>query len=217
MIMQTTRRRFALCVIAALCAASTLSGCGRTNPPVRVDDVVEMTEETLTDLLLGNGRNLPVTSTAPVDKPLMQKDVYETALIAADEQGFEKMSRGSLKAESIREIEARVVRTVNKNIAPKGFAARLIAFPPPPDVATQDKTLLVTLTPATQETGSPKDRAENKADRLILVRLLVTDPRTGATLAERDYYSGADVRRDTPQRRMRIVVIDPRATAGTRP
>ena len=168
------------------------AGCGRGGSRAAIADVAAMTEETLTDLLLGVPPERAATRTAPPDPPLLKRGVYETAIIAADAKGFAEVSRGTITADDIRALEKRVVEQVNKRLQGKGFSAEQASYP----VGSVDraKAVVVTLTPTTQEGGSPQDRAENRGRTYILVRLMVADPNTRVILAQRDYYSGQELR-----------------------
>jgi hypothetical protein len=186
------KRRTYLALAAAL-AAITLAGCGKSTPPVEIDAAVDQTEESLTTVLIGPGRP-DYTSLAPPDKPLLVKGVHEKVYIAADEAGFIQMSRGAFTPGSVKEIEERVVKAVNRNVAKRGFSALATAFPPSPDLAQEPLALIATLSPELQETGSPQDRAQGKSKSLVLIRLIVTEASTGKILVERDYYSGNEAR-----------------------
>lgn len=176
--------------------ALTTVGCGNSTPVIHLDDAVAMTEDTLTEALLGPN-HVSETDPTPRDKPLLRRGVYETVLIAADEKAFSKISRGALKDESIRDVEDRVTKTVEKRISRRGFTAKRVDYPvSAADIAANDKVLLATLMPVTEDAGSPIDHAEGKARKLILVRLTIADPRSGNILMVRDYYSGSDVPRD---------------------
>lgn len=183
--------------------AAAAAGCGRGGGASRVaiGDVAVITEEALTDLLLGVPPDRAVQMTAPPDKPILKSGVYETVFIAADAKAFSEISRGTISAEDIRAVEQRVVEQVDKNLKRRGFSAERGKFPM--GEIDREKALVATLTPTTQEGGSPQDRAENRGTTYVLVRLTVTDPKTRTILAQRDYYSGQELRGPGRDRRRR--------------
>ncbi|MDX1932637.1 MAG: hypothetical protein SFU56_08535 [Capsulimonadales bacterium] len=176
---------------AALMTLVTLSaGCSRGGAPtLRLSDVVPLTAETLETLLVGEP-DVPATRIAPTDMPLLRKDVYESVVIVADESGFSRLSRGALRPEDIADLRKRVVRQVGKRLETLGFTASEAVFPA---TVTAEKTLLATITPEIQ-VGRPEANGKGRPKELVLVRVTITDPRTGEILARRDYYSGADAR-----------------------
>jgi hypothetical protein len=181
--------------LVGIAALLFLSGCGGHSEQImRVDDAVEATEDALTTLLLGPPPD--PTSLAPLDKPLLVKGTHDTVYIAIDEPGFVGISHGTFKPENLHEIEERVVKTINANIKRKGFSAQATSYPVPSDLSQQPHALIATLLPSTEDTGSPQDHARGRNKQLVIIRLIVSDAATGAVLAERDYYSGADVHRD---------------------
>jgi hypothetical protein len=189
----TRRALLPTLLTAATLALPLVAGCGNSAPVIKVDDVVELTEDTLTETLLGP-QDRSATDPVPRDRPLLRKGEYETVLIAADEKGFASLSKGALREDSVREITERVTRTVNKRVSKHGFKAKRISFPPPGSAALpEERPIIATLVPVTQEAGSPQDKAQGKGRQMILVRLTVTDPKNGTILAARDYYSGTDV------------------------
>jgi hypothetical protein len=172
-----------------LAAAFLIGGCGKGNSDVRVSELVSYTSDAITSLLLGPPPNEAPPGNAQPDKPVLVKNKYEIALISADADGFQDISRGTLTRDKMKEIGARIVEDVNKHLKPAGFSAQGAAYPP---TASTDKTVLVTLVPATAPTGSVADRARGEGRTMVLVRLTVTDPKTNEILAQRLYYSGAD-------------------------
>lgn len=188
-----------LCFIAIFVVAA---GCGRGGGSrLASGDVAAITEEALTDLLLGVPPERAATMTAPADRPILKTGVYETVFIAADAKGFSEISRGAISEDDIRAVEQRVVEQVDKNLKRRGFSAERGSFPM--GSVDREKALVATLTPTTQEGGSPQDRAENRGTTYVLVRLTVTDPKTREILAQRDYYSGHEMRGSGNGRRRR--------------
>ena len=170
-----------------------LAGCGRGIPAASFDDAVESTQNTLRDLLLGPPPERTATLPTRPDPPLLRKGGYETVLIATDAEGFARISQGSVSVKDIQEMQRRVVEGLDKELKERGFSARGVSFGA--DVRGEEKALLATLIPTTQEGGSPRERAEGKGKTFILIRLTLTDPKTGAILRQRDYYSGHNVKR----------------------
>ncbi len=185
------RRQSIFVFSAALLAAAC--GCRRSQPAIRMADAEYLTTETLTRVLLGDPVSEQNLHPETAEKPLLKTGTYERVVIAADAEGFAQTSRGGVRAKDIREVESRVVVNVDKQLRKQGFSAVGSTFPI--SGKPEPRTLYVTITPATEEAGSPQERAGGKNDTLVLVRLTVTDPQTGAVLARRDFYSGADVRR----------------------
>ena len=96
-----------------------------------------------------------------------------------------------------RKGQVRVVRTLDRDLKKRGFAATGAAFDTPngtsPIPSRSRNALLATLTPVTEPAGSPAERASGRARTILLIRLAVSDPATGKTLVQRDYYSGRDI------------------------
>ena len=189
------RRCFLLGAIAT--CALLAAGCGGNAPPTTFGDAIRITEETLYQLLVSPADQDATRNTRP-DPPLLKKGTYETALIAVDAEGFVRVSRGALSTDATRELQTEVVKRLNERLEKRGFSARAVPFGT--DVKGEARALLATLTPTTQEGGSPKDRAEGKAETYVLVRLTVTDPASGAVLRQRDYYSGSNVKKEGRRR-----------------
>lgn len=187
-----------LVVIAVLLA---VAGCGRGGSRLAFGDVAATTEEALTDVLLGVPPERALTMTAPPDKPLLKLGVYDSVYIAADAKGFAEISRGAISESDIVALEQRVVEQVDRNLKRRGFRAERGTFPM--GGIDRDRVLIATLTPTTQEGGSPQDRAENRGTTYVLVRLTVTDPKTRTVLARRDYFSGHEMRGPGDSRRRR--------------
>ena len=167
-----------------------LTGCGRGAGTVRLADVVPITTDTLTTLLLGDPDVSP-TRLAPADKALLQTGTYENVVIAADGPGFARVSKGVLSVADVNDLLKSVVSKINGRLKKRGFSAQQGTFPP---TTTGDRTLIATLTPQTQVTGSEADQKKGHAKTLVLVRLTITDPATNTVLAQRDYYSGNDAK-----------------------
>jgi hypothetical protein len=163
---------------------------------VSFEDARELTRQTLREMLLGE-REESATRRTPPDPPLLRKGVYETVLVSADAAGFARISRGSISAEVVREAERRIAGDLNKDLARQGFSVRALPFGQRPENTV--RTLLATLTAATQEGGSPRERAEGKNKTFVLVRLSVSDAATQTVLRQIEYYSGRDVQ--SPARR----------------
>lgn len=197
-----TRRKF-LPILTLLAGFGLLlpGGCGRGSAPsgVAFSDVAAMTEQVLTDLLLGLPPHIADTLPARPDPALLKKGVYEHVFLATDGKGFAGASRGEIAEADIQALEKRVVEGVDKTLKASGFSAERIGYPvTAPD---RSRSLVVTLTPTTQESGSPQERAERRNKTFVLIRLTVTDPATGSVLAQRDFYSGRDVRQRARARR----------------
>jgi hypothetical protein len=150
-----------------------------------------MTAETLAVLLLGDP-DASATQMAPADKPLLEKGIYESVAVSADAARFADVSHGALSKDDVLVLEKGVVEKLNKPLRRRGFSATEVPYPP---AVTTEKTLVATLVPIIHESGSEEEKRNEKNKKLILVRLTVSDPRTNDVLAQRDYYSGADVRR----------------------
>lgn len=184
---EMTRR---IAVLTTIFMALVLVGCGKGGSTVRLSDLAPATSDTITVLLVGLPPEQRATRTT-VEPALMKADVYETAVISADAEGFATASRGRLTVRDIETMQKDVVNRVSENLKPHRFKAQGAKYPA---TVSEPKTLLLTLTPVTQETGSPEERAAGKGKTLVLVHLKITDPLTGAVLAERQYYSGTDAK-----------------------
>lgn len=186
------RREFlAMTGVGALLA---LTGCGRGLPAADFDDAVQITEETLLELLLGTPPDRDATRRTPPDPPLLKAGLYDTVLLSVDAEGFARVSKGSVSVEAGRELQRRVVDRLNQDLQKQGFSARGVPFGQRNRGAA--RTLRVILTPTTEEGGSPRERAEGKNPTYLLVRLTIEDPASGAIVRQRDYYSGRTVKRD---------------------
>jgi hypothetical protein len=189
----TTRRSFLATALLAGVGAVAAAGCGRRLPQVALTDAADLASGALLEMLLGPPPDRATVLTAPPDPPLLRKGVYESVLIAADRDAFAAVSKGSLKTADIEAIQKRVVGDVDKVLKRRGFSAQEAPSFPPQVPADARMMLVATLTPVTEQGGSPAERASGKAAVLVLVRLAVTDPATGQTLRARDFYSGRDV------------------------
>ena len=195
-------RRATLFVSAFVCLLflTLLSGCGKGASSVQAGQIAGVTSDALVTVLLGTPPE--ATRQAPPDKPLLTPSGYNRVLIASDEQGFAAVSKGAWGVADVRSLTERVVKDVDKRISKNGkndFHAAQTTFPPPApssvSIGEAGRTLIATLTPATQVSGSPDDIASNRAKVLLLVRLTISDAQTGTELVIRDYYSGREVRR----------------------
>lgn len=185
------RRDFAR--VVGIVVLGGLAGCGRPIPSADFEDAVALTKNVFRGLLLGSEER-DVTAPTKPDPPLLRAGVYETVLIATDVDGFARVSQGSLPSEAVADVNRRVAEDLNRDLQRRNFGARAVVFGA--DVRNEQKALLATLTPTTQEGGSPRERAEGKGRTYILIRLTITDPKTGVLLSQRDYYSGRDVKRE---------------------
>ena len=160
-------------------------------------EAVDNTTQTLRDLLLGIPPERQGTATIRPDPPLLSTGGYQEVVIAADAEGFARASRGAVSANALRDLQVRVVRALDRDLKKRGFAASGAAFDRPdsaPAVPSGSRSaLLATLTPVTEPAGSPAERASGRAKTILLIRLAITDPATGKTLVQRDYYSGRDI------------------------
>ena len=188
-------KRFALLTI---CLALLLTGCGgRSAYRATMADAAYLTESTLLELLLGPPEGERPTQTSPSDKPLLKRGLYEKVILTTDRDSFERLSKGSIRQDDLKSIEKTVTEDLTKILEKKQYAIRAVPFPPG-DLTTEDKTLLVTLTPSTEEGGSPSERAAGRGATYILIRVTITDTKTGQSLRIRDFYSGRDVNRPLP-------------------
>ena len=89
-------------------------------------------------------------------------------------------------------MQKRVVQDLEKILKKRGpYSVESIPYPP---TQTAHKTLIATLTPHTEEAGSPDERARGKGKTIVFIRLTLSDAKTGEILRQRDYYSGTDAR-----------------------
>jgi hypothetical protein len=156
---------------------------------VSLTDLTEITVDSLTNLVLGPPES--PTRTAPTDPPLLKKGEKESVVIAADVSGFATLSKGAIPEKALNNARKDVVRLLNRRLKDRGFSAvESTVFPPVKP--TDSKTLVATLVPVLETAGSPQEKAAGRARQLVLIRLTVTDPLSGETLRQRDYYSGKD-------------------------
>jgi len=181
-----------LALVLLLPTLFVLAGCTGGNSSVSMGDLADMTADTMGDLLLGPPPD--PTGMAPPDPPLLKKGGKETVIVAADTAAFVGISKGAIPESALKQTLKDIVRMLNRRMEKRGFHAT--ASPDfPPVNPSDEKTLVTTLAPVTEEAGSPSDKAQGKQRTMILVRLTVTDPATGTILRQRDYYSGKDVQR----------------------
>ncbi len=175
-----------------LSAGMSVSGCSSGPPAVSLTDLTDITVDTLTDLMLGPPE--VATRTAPTDPPLLKKGEKESLVVAADVAAFAALSRGAIPEKALSSARKNAVRLLNQRLEKRGFSAtESTAFPPakPADA----RSLVATLVPLLESAGSPEEKATGRGRQLVLIRLTITDPVTGETLRQRDYYSGKDVQR----------------------
>lgn len=206
-----TRNRHAaraLChLLTVVLFLGALAGCGRggSGRPAALAEAVDNTTQTLRDLLLGIPPERQGTATIRPDPPLLSTSGYGEVVIAADAEGFARESRGAVSANAVRDLQVHVVRALDRDLKKRGFAATGAAFDTPgsasPVPSRSRNALLATLTPVTEPAGSPAERASGRARTILLIRLAVSDPATGKTLVQRDYYSGRDIPAAARERR----------------
>jgi hypothetical protein len=126
------------------------------------------------------------------EPPLMQKGGYESVLVSTDTAGFSQESKGALSEQDLKAIETDVIKRTGLIFKRRGFTVSAISFPPHPDPTAN--ALLATFTPTTEEGGSPTEKQTGKAPTFILIRLTVSDPKSGTVLRIREFYSGRDAR-----------------------
>ncbi|MBC8134944.1 MAG: hypothetical protein H8F28_03545 [Fibrella sp.] len=167
-------------------------GCGgRSIPKVALADVAALATDALLGTLLGPSSERRVTMMAKPEPPLLQKGGMESVALSTDYEGFVRVSKGALSEKDLQTIEAEVIRGSSDVLKKQGFSINSLPFPPKVDPATE-KTLVATFTPVTEEGGSPEDKRLGRGKTYVLIRLTVTDPRTGTALRIRDFYSGRD-------------------------
>ncbi len=183
------RRRF-LALLAI--APALLAGCaGRPSERVGLDDVASLASEALLGTLLGPSPEKRVTMMAPPEPPLLVKGVAENVLLSTDYADFARASKKALSEKDVKAVEADVLRTSGAVLKKRGFAIGLLSYPPVVDPAAQN-TLVATLTPVTEEGGSPDEKRNGRGRTYVLIRLTITDPRTNTVLRVRDFYSGRE-------------------------
>jgi hypothetical protein len=187
-----TRHQFLSSFVAAS-AVVMAAGCGRGLPDATFDDARALTYDTLRVLLLGRPEADDATRRTPPDPPLLEKGKYEHVLLRADAEGFARVSRGSVSGEAVRDVEKRVAEDLRKDLSKRGFTVDVAPATNAP-AAAAPQTLLVSLTPVTQEGGSPRERAEGRNPVYILIRLTVTDAGSNNVVMVREFYSGRDVK-----------------------
>ncbi|MBC8104109.1 MAG: hypothetical protein H7Z41_16165 [Cytophagales bacterium] len=184
------RPLLALLTVLLLSGLIGLGGCSSSAPSVALSDMTEITVDALTDLVLGPPED--PTRTTPTDPPLLRKGKNDRVVVAADTAAFAAISRGAIPENALKSARKDVVRSLDRRLNKKGFAA-VESTEFPPARPTDGRTLVATLTPVLEGAGSPQDRAMGRDRQLVLIRLTITDPATGETLKQRDYYSGKDV------------------------
>lgn len=181
--------------VAFLAAPLLLAGCSRRIQSVTMADASGLATDALLNVLLGTPPSRRSVITKP-EAPLLEKGVYDNVVLTTDEPGFVRVGKGAISEKDIQSVEKEVVRLTSgyfkSQDAPiKDFT--ISAAPYPLDNASvPDKTLVATFTPETEEGGSPEDRRRGKGKTFVLFRLTVTNPRTGAVLRVREFYSGRD-------------------------
>lgn len=181
-------------IVVGMIAALIGAGCGGNggSSSQRLAEASENTEATLRDLMLGIPPERAATR-LKVDPPILTPGGRDTLLVATDAEAFSRAAGGAVSVSDVRKFEQGVVSRLDKSLQKRGFRARVVAFggvPTPPN----ERAALASLTPATESAGSPKEKAEGKGQTIILIRLKITDTRTGELLTEQQYYSGITVR-----------------------
>jgi hypothetical protein len=183
-------------ILTAAAALVALFGCGRSAPRLSPDSVTALTVETLLEALVGpppERRN----PTVPIDPPLLKKGKRESVHLAVDTAGFAAMGRGVFPEKEVIAVERRVVEDTGRALRRFGFTIAAVPYPPP--AAGAPEIVTATLTPRTEDAGSPQERAQGKGRTLLLVRLTIVDS-AGETLAIRDYFSGREIERGGERR-----------------
>lgn len=169
-----------------------LMGCGKGVPASRLSEVVPITVDALAVLLVGVPDSESATRVSPTDKPLLKEGIYEKVIVSADTAGFSHSSKNNISVRDVADVQRKVVEDLQKIVKKRGpYTAEGVPFPP---VNQDEKTLIATLTPHTELTGSPEERASGKGKTMVFIRLTLSDAKTGEVLRLRDYYSGADAR-----------------------
>jgi hypothetical protein len=158
---------------------------------VALADVAALATDALLGTFLGPSAERRVTMMAKPEPPLLQKGGMENIVLSTDYEGFVRVSKGALLEKDLQLIEAEVIRSSSDVLKKQEFSIMSQSFPPKVDANTA-KTLVATFTPVTEEGGSPEERRLGRGKTFVLIRLTVSDPRTGAALRIRDFYSGRD-------------------------
>jgi len=194
-----TRRKLFSHGMTAAALILTVSGCGgQRSMRASLADVTALTQYALLSAIAGAPSDARgALPSQPAEPPLLAKGVYETVIISADTAGFARVSKGALTESDLETVAINVTLGVARELKRAGFAARLTPYPTDNAVlaAAPDKPILATLTPTIEESGSPSDRAAGKSPTFVKILLTVTDPKTGTLLRQREFYSGANVKK----------------------
>lgn len=158
---------------------------------VALSDVAALATDAVVGTVLGPDPERRASMMAKPEPALLQKGGMEKVVLATDIAGFVRVSKGALSEKDLQQIEAEVVRSSGEVFKKQGFTIDTTPFPPKVDPATE-QTLVATFTPETETGGSPEDKRLGRGKTYVLIRLTVTDPRTGTALRIRDFYSGRD-------------------------
>lgn len=128
-------------------------------------------------------------SSTPGDPPLLNRERMRVVL-AADEAGFVATLGNKVTSKDVSGVVKKVNDELGKLLKRWRFESVTSAFPPQASEADVPRCVFAAVTPFTMETGSPADKATGKSQTLLMVRLKVTDAKTGQSLAQREFYSG---------------------------
>ncbi len=185
-------------LIASAALLLTVAGCGQRAVRVGLADVTDLTTYAILSAVAGAPSNARgALPSQPTEPALLARGAYETVVVSADTVGFARVSNGALTERDLETVASNVAAGLTKELKREGFSARLAPFPANTSAiaASEDKPLLATLTPTTEEAGSPAERAAGKNQTFVKILLTITDPKTGTLLRQREFYSGANVKK----------------------
>ena len=171
-------------VLAALGAAM---GC-RGEKRARLDEMVPVVTAQISETLLG----VPARSlTSGQEPPILGVEGRERVVLAADEAAFVETIGEEAKVGDVRRVVERISNELDRSLKRRSRRLSSVAgaFPPTSSDTDAVRTVLASVTPYVLQTGGPETSAK-KRESLLMVRLTLTEARTGRSLAVREFFTG---------------------------
>ncbi|WP_395088923.1 hypothetical protein [Armatimonas sp.] len=173
----------------ALGVVVCLAGC-RGNRGVEgpgLDVMVPLVTAQIGETLLGApSRSL----STPAEPPILGAEGRNQVVLAADEAAFVAILGEGARVQDVRNVVGKVSGELNKTLRRRKLTSVATGFPPTCTELDAARTVLASVFPFTLETGGPDDKSKGKTQTLLMVRLALTNAKTGQSLAIREFYSG---------------------------
>lgn len=164
-----------------------LAGCRGSKGGPNLDTMVQTMAAQLADTLVPPpSRSL----SAPSDPPLLGTGGKTRVILTANEPEFVTLIGNKTTPKDVRMVVKKVSDELNRTRQRRQWMSVAAEFPAAVSETDASTSLLATLSPFTLVTGGPEDKAKGKSQTLLMVRLVITDAKTGQTLAQREFFSG---------------------------